>query len=242
MKSAPVTIETLYPRQEKAIRLRQVWYMDEKVIKQKRQFRWTLEERTTLYDLRVKKNKSIAEIQKYFRKKNRIPLYLGPDDPNDKFSRTRLHNQIRMVRSAFAGLCHKCRSPLTKADLRRLNRRDREDPSMGLCLECTTEVSDYKKERRDSALKLGLCPICVTDKVVKGHTMCKGCLSASHRRRYVKGLCGKCGEKPLSKKSIALCDDCLEENRTASKLYRRKKRAEAKALRAKRNKKNKGKK
>lgn len=226
MKTAPVTIETLYPKQTKSVKTRQSWYMDVNVIKQKRLFRWTVEERALLYDLRIVKGKSITEIQKFFRKKNKIPVYLGPDDPSDKFSRTRLHNQIRMVRSAFAGLCHKCREPLTEDDLKRLNSKDREDPSMGLCSKCNSELSEYKKDRRGKALELGLCPICLKDKVIKGHTMCKGCLSASHRRRYVLGLCGKCGEKPLSKNSIALCDDCLEENRKHAKEYRQKKTAQ----------------
>lgn len=221
MNQAPVTIEDLY-KKPAPVRTRQPWYTDVKVIKQKRLFRWTFEERALLYDLRVKKGKSIAEIQKIFRKKNHISEFMGPDDPNDKFSRTRLHNQIRMVRSAFAGLCHKCRQPLTKDDMKRLNSKEREDPSMGLCSKCNSEVSNYKKDRRGKALELGLCPVCLDDKVVKGHTMCKACLSASHRRRYVQGLCGRCGEKPLSKNSIAFCDDCLEENRIASKKYRQK--------------------
>jgi hypothetical protein len=229
MESAPVTLEDLYPKhsvQPKPQKARQPWYMDVKVIKQKRLFRWTVEERALLYDLRIVKGKSITEIQKLFRKKNNITSYLGPDDPSDKFSRTRLHNQIRMVRSAFAGLCHKCREPLTEDDLKRLNAKDREDPSMGLCSKCSSEVSEYKKDRRAKALELGLCPICLSAKVIKGHTMCKGCLSASHRRRYIQGLCGKCGEKPLSKNSIALCDDCLEENRKNSREYRQKKQTQ----------------
>ncbi len=230
MNLAPktATVEDLYPEKTSSVRLQRAWYLDEKVIRTKRLFRWTLEERALLYDLRIKKGKSIAEIQKFFRIKNKIPISLGPDDNSDKFSRTRLHNQIRMVRGAFEGLCHKCRKPLTKRDLKRINKKDREDPSMGLCSKCSSEQSEYKKNRRDAALVLGLCPVCLDNPVVKGHTMCKKCFSASHRRRYVKGLCGKCGEKPLSKNSISLCDDCLEENRLVSKKYRRKKKLEAK--------------
>lgn len=226
MKKAPVitTVGDLYPR--RSAHHREPWYTDKKSIKEKRQFRWTVEERALLYDLRIKKNKSIAEIQKFFRKKNKIPLYLGPDDNSDKFSRTRLHNQIRIVRGSFKGLCYKCRKKLTQRDLKRINKKEKGDPSLGLCSSCIKEVAEYKRDRRENALKLGLCPICVKRKVLKGHTMCKKCLSASHRRRYADGLCGKCGERPLAKNSISLCEECLKGNRKASKKYRRRKKRE----------------
>jgi hypothetical protein len=228
MKTAPVTttIEVLYPKTSAASLRRKDWYLDKTSIRPKKQFRWTMEERATLYNLRVEKEWSIPEIQKHFRRKNKIPIFLGIDDDNDKFSRTRLHNQIRIVRASFHGLCYKCRSPLSKRDLKRINKKEKEDPSQGLCLSCSKESSEYKKERRATALKIGICPICVKRKVLKGHTLCKKCLSASHRHRYIQGLCGKCGEKPLAKNSISLCDGCLTENRKASKAYRRKKRLE----------------
>ena len=165
---------------------------------------------------------SIAEIQRYFRNKNKIPVFLGVNDDSDKFSRTRLHNQIRIVRGTFHGLCYKCRSPLTKKDFNRINKKEKEDPSLGLCTHCTKEAAEYKKNRRDLALKIGICPVCVDKKVVKSRTMCKSCLSASHRHRYVKGLCGRCGEKPLAKNSLSLCKGCLEKNRVSSKEYRTK--------------------
>ena len=214
------TIEDLYPRTKKSALQRKSWYLDIKSIRPKKQFRWTLAERTLLYKLRVEKGMSIPEIQIYFRKKNKIPIYLGANDKNDKFSRTRLHNQIRIARGAFKGLCYKCRKPLTQRDLKRINKKDKEDPSLGLCLSCTKKSAEYKKDRREEALKKGTCPICMKRKVIKGHTMCKKCLSASHRLRYIQGLCGRCGEKPLSKKSICLCDDCLGDNRKKSKAYR----------------------
>ena len=219
---ANVTVGDLYPKTKKAALQRKAWYLDTKSIRQKKQFKWTLSERALLYDLRVKQGMSIPEIQKYFRKKNKIPIYLGVDDKNDKFSRTRLHNQIRLARGAFKGLCYKCRKPLTQRDIKRLNKKEKEDPSLGLCLSCTQESAEYKRERREEALKKGICPICMKRKVAKGHTMCRKCLSASHRLRYIQGLCGRCGEKPLSEKSICLCDDCLTDNRKSSKKYRRK--------------------
>lgn len=228
MIKAPVntTVEDLYPILSKPAIKRKLWYLDKNSLRPRTQFRWTLAERILLYDLRVVKGMSIPEIQKYLRKENKIPIYLDVDDNTDKFSRTRLHNQIRMVKGTIKGLCYKCRSPLTKKDLKRINRKGKEDPSLGLCQSCANETSEYKKERREHALKEGICPICVKRKVIKGHTTCRKCLSASHRHRYIKGLCGKCGEKPLAKNSISLCLDCLNENKKASKEYRRKKRLE----------------
>jgi hypothetical protein len=106
--------------------------------------------------------------------------------------------------------------------MKRINKKEKEDPTQGLCIACTRETSEYKKERRETALKIGICPICIKNKVLKGHTLCKKCLSASHRHRYIQGFCGRCGEKPLAKNSISLCDDCLAINRKNSKAYRRK--------------------
>jgi hypothetical protein len=225
MKTAPVdtTVEELYPRTKIRRTRRKNWYLDKNYVRPKKQFRWTLTERALLYMLRVEQNNSIAEIQKYFRKKNKIPVFLGEDDDSDKFSRTRLHNQIRLVRGTFKGLCYKCRSPLTKKDFNRINRKDKEDPSLGLCAHCLKETTEYKKTRREKALSLGLCPVCVKNKVLKGHTVCQSCLSTSHRHRYIEGLCGRCGERPLAANSITLCLICLRKARKASKEYRSKK-------------------
>ena len=204
---------------------RSEWYLDVHSIRPKRQFTWTLTERALLYKLRVEKKMSIAEIQKYFRKKKKIPVFLGVDEDSDKFSRTRLHNQIRLIRGSFQGRCHQCRTPLKKKDLKRINKKEKKDPSLGLCSTCAAKAAEYKKTRREQALSLGICPVCMDDKLLEGHTSCKSCLSTSHRYRYLEGLCGRCGKKPLAKDSSSLCTGCLKKNREASKEYRRKKRA-----------------
>lgn len=224
MKTAPITttLEDLYPNTKKAMLRRKPWYTDKEVIPSKKKFKWTLDERAILYKLRVENNMSITAIQKFFREKNNIPIFLGEEDTSDKYSRTRLHNQIRIIRGSFRGLCYRCRKLLTKQDRARINKNKKEDPSFGLCLSCSEEVSKYKKIRRKDVLKIGLCSICVSNKVVKGHTMCQSCLSSSHRRRYIAGICGRCGDKPLAKNSISLCEDCLETNRILSARYRQK--------------------
>lgn len=227
MKSAPIveqsTIET------KPFVRRRSWYLDRKNIRTPSQFRWTLQERIILHDLRVKKEWSIAAIQRYLRKLNGIPMYLAADDDKDKYSRTRLHNQIRIIRGSFNGLCHRCRNPLSKKELKRINNRVKEDPSMGLCDECMGKSTEYKREKRNESLKQGICGVCNKRKITKGHTTCKKCLSATHRHRYLNKLCGKCGKNPLAKNSITLCQGCLEENRNVSREYRKRIKREAKA-------------
>jgi hypothetical protein len=236
MIEAPITttVGDLYPIQSTAAIKRKTWYLDKKDLRPRTQFKWTFEERTMLYDLRVVKGMSIPEIQKYLRKINNVSVRLGPDNSKDKFSRTRLHNQIRMAKGTVKGLCYRCRSRLTAKDLKRINLKSKEDPSLGLCQSCADETSGYKKTRRENALQEGLCPICAKRKVDIGHTTCKKCLSASHRHRYIKGLCGKCGKKPIAKNSISLCRGCLKENKRSSKVYRHKKRIEDVTLGVKR--------
>jgi hypothetical protein len=228
MLGAPVTtiVGDIYPNFSTAAIKRKTWYLDLNNIRPRTQFKWTLEERALLYDLRVIKGMSIPEIQKYLRRINHIPAYLDVDDKTDKFSRTRLHNQIRMAKGTINGLCYKCRKPLTKRELKKINQKGKGDPSFGLCKSCTKETSEYKKNRGKQALKKGLCPVCAKREIVTGHATCQECLSSSHRHRYINGLCGKCGEKPLAKNSISLCIDCLAGNKKASKKYRRKKRLE----------------
>jgi hypothetical protein len=223
-KIAPVdvTVEDLFYQTKKPGTQRKSWYLDKKNIRPKKQFRWTLQERATLYKMRITQGKSIPEIQKYFRRINNITTFLGVDDKSDKFSRTRLHNQIRMVRGSFNGLCHQCREPLKKSDLKKKN--EKKDPSLGLCSSCSKKTAIYKRDKRKNDLARGLCPICVKNKLLEGHATCIECLSSSHRYRYLDGLCGKCGEKPLAENSISLCEECLDKNKKNSLRYRCKKK------------------
>jgi hypothetical protein len=221
MCTAPVTVGLLYPPTNHTASRRQPWYLDVHQLRPKKHFKWTLKERAILYRLRILEQKSILEIQGFFRKKNNIPIDLCADDSNDKFSRTRIHNQIRMVRGTFNGLCHRCREPLSNADLKRINKKKKEDPSLGLCQACHENTAAYKVAKRQKALKEGICPICNEREVMPGHASCRECLSASHRHRYINGLCGECGKRPLAENSISFCEVCLEEKRKNSKEYRK---------------------
>jgi len=202
---------------------RKKWYLNKKDIRQKTQYKWTTEERLILYQCRVEKGMSIPEIQRYFRKLYRLPIPNDIDDKKDKYSRTRIHNQIRIVKGAIKGLCYKCRKPLTMQEMRYIKRNNNDDQFLKLCKKCRKEISVYKKERRDELLKLNICPICAKREILQGKTTCKMCLSSSHRLRNLEGLCGRCGEHPIAENSISLCAGCLKDQKIKSKKRRKKK-------------------
>lgn len=206
--------------------IRDAWYLNLKVLRPKTQYKWTLYERSLLYQMRVVQHKSIREIQEYFRKMNSIPTGLDVDDPNDKFSRTRLHNQIRLIRGSFQCLCHSCRKKLTRHDYKRMNLKERKNRSIVLCQECFEKASNYKKTKRLSAIERGVCGVCEKNEIIEGHTLCKACISSTQRYRYIDGKCGQCGKNPIAPSSIALCKSCLTKNREYSRMYLKKKRAE----------------
>lgn len=206
-----------------AYKNRKEWYLDKKILKKNKNYKWTIEEKLIIYQLRIKQKKSVAEIQRYFRRLYKLPLLSDIDDPKDKFSRTRIHNQIRIVRRSIEGLCYLCKKPLSLEDKRYIKRTKEKDPLMKLCKKCRKRVSDNKRIKRETLLKDDICPICSRRKVLKGHTACMICISFSHRLRNSEGLCGRCGEKPIADYSISLCEDCLEKQRNKSKKEYKKK-------------------
>lgn len=217
MKSAQMNKEIAKPA---ALKKRKKWYLNKKEIRQKTQYKWTLEERLILYQLRVEQKKCIPEIQRYFRKLYKLPIPTGIDDNKDKYSRTRIHNQIRIVKGVIKGLCYKCRKPLTMQEIRYIKRNN--DQFLKLCNKCRKEISEYKKERRNELLKLKICPICGKREILEGKTTCKICLSSSHRLRYLVGLCGRCGKRPIADNSISLCEVCLGKQKNYSRKRRKK--------------------
>lgn len=195
------------------------WYLDVKIFRPYKQFRWTEKERKQLYKMRVIDEMSITSIQRYFRKKYEIPY----TSKNDQFTTIRLYNQIRMARAVMENQCHHCRRKLRKKDLKRYekNKRNGRSDDLKLCIVCYENSEEYKKDRRERALKQGICPACLKRKVIKGRTTCKRCLSLSQRIRYVDNICGSCGKYPINKKrSSSLCTRCLEKNRHYSQGYR----------------------
>jgi hypothetical protein len=71
----------------------------------------------------------------------------------------------------------------------------------------------YKQKIRKENYKKGLCTCCGKKQHLKGKKTCIYCLSYTLRNRIAKGLCGTCGEKPLSPHSLVSCKDCLKGHR-----------------------------
>lgn len=224
----PVVLKKRQLQRKKKI-TRPSWYLDVKVFRPYRQFKWTEKERRQLYEMRVVKEMSITAIQRYFRKKYNIPY----NSKRDQFTTIRLYNQIRMARAVMEKECHHCRRKLRKKDLERYkkNKRNGRSDDLKLCINCYNDHEEYKKERRDNALKNGVCPACMKRKVARGYTTCRKCVSLSQRKRYVNNTCGSCGKHPINKKrSHSLCTKCLEKNRYYSQRYRDRKKAMRKGL------------
>jgi transposase-like protein len=135
--------------------------------------------------------------------------YLCQNHPSaevaQKFDATRIqiYNITRLARKALKQQCHHCGTPLTEEEA--------TAPRTGLvktCKKCQIGFFNYKKERRDKALKRHMCGVCGTKPVLKHHTACKSCISSTYRRRIKDGLCGVCGKNPI-KEGSALCNQCL---------------------------------
>ena len=80
--------------------------------------------------------------------------------------------------------------------------------AISLCTKCKKKDSIYKRTRREKALEQDMCGYCFVRPVLKGYCACRRCLSGTHRRRNKAGLCGNCGERPIGKGKIALCNVC----------------------------------
>jgi len=172
----------------------QNWYRGE--VAPKQQHSWTLADRQKIYTMRVKQNLPINDILDL--------LGVG-------ITRIKLFNQIRISRAVFARKCFRCRKPVHSR---------RPLGSLLACKQCKQKLSEYKKEMRRKYLKRGICGVCWERKVVPGFTACRKCISIAHRRRYIKGICGKCGKHSIYKSSVALCLNCLKSNKKYSQLYR----------------------
>jgi bacterioferritin-associated ferredoxin len=86
------------------------------------------------------------------------------------------------------------------------------------CAKCKKAMHEYKSRLRDRALEAGKCEYCRVRKALPGHTGCGRCISATHRRRNLVGLC-ICGKEPVRFKGASLGENCLKRQ----KAYMRKK-------------------
>jgi len=184
------------------------WYRDSKQVRQTVNARWTYELRMFLFNEVIKKERPLSEVRSDLAKMMKISPH------SYLLSKYRLYNQIRLAKrmpgalSEF-GKCRDCNHLLELEEVERYYR----DSGLYLCTPCKEKQKRYKSKRRKEAIDKGICPVCYKRKLFMGYKTCKSCLSATHRRRILKGLCGACGKHKLSKKSAALCDSCLKKNR-----------------------------
>lgn len=162
---------------------------------------WSDQERLIIYNMRVKSRLSSGE----------IAGIMG-------VTQIQVNNALEAYRKKVFGKCAKCGHVLDEADFVGATEKQ-----LGvLCKKCKKEVADYKETRRRQALDAGLCGYCMTNPVVSGHSACQACISATHRRRNLAGLCGACGKRPFRKESrrgtaVALCDECTEQMRLSKR-------------------------
>lgn len=173
------------------------WYQKAKPVRNKK---WSAEEKTRVYTMRVLEHKKVTDI---------IATFHGLVTP------TQVYNIVRMMKNTIRGRCFRCGRKLRSRE----KIKTRSEQIDHLCSQCKRKVQEYKTSLRESALKRGLCGSCHKNKTLPGFTSCRSCLSITYRRRIAKGKCGFCGERPISKKSASLCRTCMEINRQRARSY-----------------------
>jgi hypothetical protein len=188
---------------------RPVWYSQTRFIRAKKNHSWTEHEINQVYTLRIQK----VPIDK-------IIKILGL-----KVKRVQVYNILRMLRKNKKSKCFQCGSDLTNKECTL-----QENRIFKKCSHCQEKNSLYKRSKRNENLKQDKCGCCGNHPVLIGKKTCVYCLSYTHRHRIAEGFCGFCGKNPISLKSTALCDSCLETNRNNIKKHRDKHSIERKEL------------
>lgn len=129
-----------------------------------------------------------------------------------------VYNMTRLARRAHRKECFICGRKLSKKDMEISKKK-----FIKACTNCKEKAQEYKKERREAALEKGLCSYCEKEKVIPGKTSCKKCISATYRRRYKKGLCGRCGKSSIDENSNTLCHTCIKKSKKRAQTYRKNK-------------------
>lgn len=188
------------PGELMSILKRPKWYLSD--VKPLQNHPWTDREKLAVFALRDEEDLPARRVAKVF-----------------GVTKIQIYNITRLVRRSKNKECFICGNPLSVKE-----RRKQKGRLIKSCDTCKENKKIYKQKRRKGFLKLGICPYCERRKVIKGKKGCKLCLSATHRRRYNRGLCGQCGERPITEKSDALCNLCLGVNRKRSAAQRKLKR------------------
>ena len=179
--------------------VRKKWYLDS--VKEKENQTWTDQDKLAVHQL--------------------CQIYTAEKVAN-LFNTTivKVYNLNRLAKKGIANQCYHCGNPLTEKEIAE------KKALIGTCDTCKEASLNYKRSRRKAALKQGLCGYCETRPVVPGHTGCKQCLSATHRRRNKEGLCGYCGKNPVKHANGALCEECITKSTIYSEQHRKKQHAD----------------
>lgn len=177
--------------------MRPKWYLDD--VKSLQNHPWTDREKLAIFSLRDEENMPAQRVAKVF-----------------GVTKIQVYNVTRLIRRSKNKECYMCGKPLSKKEITK-----QKGFLVKACDTCKTEKSDYKRNKRENALKKGLCPYCAKRKLAPGKKGCTKCLSATHRRRYNIGLCGRCGKRPIAENSRAHCKICLRLNAKQAKFNRK---------------------
>lgn len=131
----------------------------------------------------------------------------------------KVYNINRITKKGLANQCYHCGDPLTAEEV--VNKKS----LIGTCSKCKDASLIYKRSRRKAALSQGLCGYCEKLPVIPGHTGCRQCLSATHRRRNKGGFCGQCGDNKVKHENGALCEECITKSIKYSEQHRKRQHA-----------------
>jgi hypothetical protein len=118
-----------------------------------------------------------------------------------------VHNLWQQMKKRHLHKCFRCGNDMTPQE------RKACKGIIKACPKCKKDMHDYKTKLRAKALKAGKCEYCRVRKALPGHTGCSKCLSATHRRRILSGLCGICGMEPVRFKGASLGEKCLKKQK-----------------------------
>jgi hypothetical protein len=117
-----------------------------------------------------------------------------------------IHNLCQQMKKKYLNKCFRCGHKMTPEE------RKVCKGVIKACAKCKKAMHDYKSRLRNEALKAGKCEYCRTRKVLPRHTGCSLCLSATHRRRNLVGLC-ICGKEPVRFLGASLGKKCLKKQK-----------------------------
>jgi hypothetical protein len=178
------------------------WYAKAQFIRKRRNHAWTSQEIKNILSLRIQQI-PVDEIIHKLRLKD--------------VKRTQVYNILRMKKKNRNGKCFQCGEDLTKKEIMFQGNK-----TFKICDSCQEKNLKYKQKIRKSNQRKGFCTYCGTNPPLKDKKTCIHCLSYTHRRRIAEGMCGVCGKRPINtKRSTALCDICLELNRTHTSIHRK---------------------